>query len=145
MKLKQMAAAGTDSKGRGKAAPQTDTRQKQTAQPVLFEYHDAGAHKVCIAGSFNEWRPDGLEMVNLSDGKWVKNLLLPPGAYEYRLIVDGQWICDPKAHSTVPNPFGDLNSVVQVVDSSFTSSSTGSDQKRTSTARSRPVSVQAHS
>ncbi len=87
---------------------------KQSMQPVLFEYRDEHARKVCIAGSFNDWKPDGLDMIDMGQGKWAKNLLLAPGIYEYRLVVDGKWICDPRARNSAPNPFGELNSILQV-------------------------------
>ena len=41
----------------------------------------------------------------------------PPGTYEYRLVVDGQWTTDPMAKETVPNPFGGRNSVLKVASS----------------------------
>ena len=39
---------------------------------------------------------------------------MPAGTYEYRLVVDGQWIADPLAKETVPNPFGGRNSILKV-------------------------------
>jgi hypothetical protein len=32
-------------------------------------------------------------------------------------VVDGQWIPDPLARETVPNPFGGRNSILKVADS----------------------------
>jgi hypothetical protein len=42
---------------------------------------------------------------------------LAPGTYEYCLVVDGQWMPDPLARETVPNPFGGRNSVLKVATS----------------------------
>jgi len=53
-------------------------------------------------------------MVLLGDGRWRKELVLPPGVYEYRLVVDGEWMTDPLGQTTSPNPFGGLNSVLKV-------------------------------
>ena len=53
-------------------------------------------------------------MVSLGDGRWAKELVLPPGVYEYRLVVDGQWMPDPGATDSAPNPFGGMNSVLKV-------------------------------
>ena len=39
---------------------------------------------------------------------------LPPGTYEYCLVVDGNYIPDPQAQEAVPNPFGGWNSVLKV-------------------------------
>ena len=53
-------------------------------------------------------------MIALGEGRLAKDLALPPGDYEYCLVVDGQWTPDPKATETVPNPFGGVNSVRRV-------------------------------
>ena len=79
-----------------------------------FEFTDAGAREVCIAGSFNDWHPAAFPMVDLGGGHWVKELVLPPGAHEYLFVVDGQWRPDPGARTTTPNPFGSVNCVVTV-------------------------------
>ena len=49
-----------------------------------------------------------------SSGVWQTKLKLPAGRYRYRLVVDGQWQQDPYNEMTESNPFGDLNSVVEV-------------------------------
>jgi hypothetical protein len=92
----------------------TGRSASQQWQPVHFELTNPSARKVCIAGSFNDWKPETTEMVPLGTGKWTKDLTLPPGTYEYRLVVDGKWMPDPTASRTVPNPFGEPNSVLTV-------------------------------
>jgi len=72
------------------------------------------AQEVCIAGSFNEWHPSATPMIRLEDGKWAKELALPPGRYEYRFVVDGQWVDDPAATELIPNSFGTANAVLLV-------------------------------
>jgi 1,4-alpha-glucan branching enzyme len=84
-------------------------------QPVHFEYVDPSARKVCLAGSFNNWQPESAQMTPAGGGRWVKDLALLPGSHEYRLVVDGRWMTDPRATRTRPNPFGEQNSVVDVV------------------------------
>lgn len=84
------------------------------AKPVHIEFTHASATAVAIAGSFNEWRPQATPMIRLDDGRWVKELVLPPGTYEYCVVVDGAWVSDPRANETVPNPFGGQNSVLRV-------------------------------
>jgi len=79
--------------------------------PLHFEYVNGTARKVCLAGSFNDWCPESTEMISLGGGKWAKDLMLPPGTYEYRLVVDGQWLADPGNRENVPNPFGSQNSI----------------------------------
>ena len=80
---------------------------------VRVEFVDQTATQVCIGGTFNDWRPTVTPMVPLGGGRWSKELALPPGVYEYRLVVDGMWMPDPRATETVPNPFGGVNSVLK--------------------------------
>jgi 1,4-alpha-glucan branching enzyme len=82
--------------------------------PVRFEFTHPTARTVCIAGTFDNWRPDAKPMHSLGGGRWMKETVLQPGTYEYRLVVDGQWIPDPLAKETVSNPFGGRNSVLRV-------------------------------
>jgi hypothetical protein len=56
-------------------------------------------------------------MISVGKGRWVKELVLQPGVYEYRLVVDGAWMPDPLATATVPNPFGEMNSILKVSES----------------------------
>jgi hypothetical protein len=39
---------------------------------------------------------------------------LGPGRYQYKFLVDGEWIVDPAASQNVANAFGTLNSVLEV-------------------------------
>jgi 1,4-alpha-glucan branching enzyme len=85
---------------------------KKPAVRVAFTHPTAKA--VAIAGCFNDWRPEATPMVALGNGRWIKSIVLPPGTYEYCLVVDGQWLPDPLANESIPNPFGGLNSLLKV-------------------------------
>jgi 1,4-alpha-glucan branching enzyme len=87
---------------------------RHESKRIHFEFTSSAAESVAIAGSFNDWQPNATPMVALGQGRWAKDLVLPPGKYEYRLVVDGQWTPDPLAAETVPNPFGGVNSVREV-------------------------------
>jgi len=95
-------------------------RNGETTPLTHIEYTNADAGSVFVAGTFNDWHPMATEMINLGNGRWAKDLTLPPGTYEYRLVVDGQWVADPRALESVANPFGDLNSVLKVSPSKTT-------------------------
>ncbi len=90
------------------------TLRKNQTHPVRIEFHNGQARGVCIAGSFNDWHPSAMPMLHMSHDRWVKELALPPGRYEYLLVVDGVWVCDPSAPEQVPNPHGGHNSVLIV-------------------------------
>ena len=72
------------------------------------------AEEVGIAGSFNDWHPSVTPMIRLNDGMWAKELALPPGRYEYRFVVDGEWVDDLAATELIPNVFGTANAVLVV-------------------------------
>jgi 1,4-alpha-glucan branching enzyme len=82
--------------------------------PVRFEFTHPTASAVCIAGTFNHWHATAKTMHSSGNGHWLKETVLAPGTYEYCLVVDGQWMPDPLARETVPNPFGGRNSVLKV-------------------------------
>jgi 1,4-alpha-glucan branching enzyme len=86
-------------------------------EPVHFEFTHPTATTVCIAGTFNDWQPEAKPMMPIGDGRWLKETALPPGIYEYCLVVDGEWMPDPGTRETVPNPFGGMNSLLKVAHS----------------------------
>jgi 1,4-alpha-glucan branching enzyme len=86
----------------------------RSGSAVLLETYQPDAIDVCVAGSFNNWQPQATPLVPLGNGKWAKELTLPAGSYEYRFVVDGQWVTDPKAEVVAPNPFGSENAVLTV-------------------------------
>ena len=97
----------------------TSTKPKPAARihrtaVAHVEFQHATARDVCIAGNFNDWHPAASPMVAMPGGRWVKELALPPGRYEYRLVVDGVWQDDPAAKESVDNGFGSRNAVLNV-------------------------------
>ena len=91
------------------------TAKSRSATPLTrIDYLNAQATSVFVAGTFNDWHPKVTEMLNVGNGRWAKELTLAPGGYEYRLVVDGQWMTDPACHDSAPNPFGGRNSVLTV-------------------------------
>ncbi len=97
-----------------KKQQQTSTGNGHASGTIRLELLNPAAACVCIAGTFNQWRPEVTRMILLGGGRWVKELVLPSGIYEYRFVVDGQWMADPQAAESVPNPFGESNSVLRV-------------------------------
>ena len=73
---------------------------------------------VNIAGSFNDWNPENLPLRRIAGGRWGRDLDLPAGRYEFRLVIDGVWADVPDASDTVENSFGSHNAVLIVAQSS---------------------------
>jgi 1,4-alpha-glucan branching enzyme len=97
-----------------KKSAQRQRKRRTTVRTVHIELIHPSATKVCVAGTFNDWKPETGEMKRLDKGRWVKNLALRPGTYEYRLVVDGRWMPDPRADHAVVNVFGERNSLLTV-------------------------------
>ena len=84
------------------------------ANRISLELIKPEAKHVCVAGSFNEWKPERTPLVARGHGRWAGDLAVKPGRHEYLFVVDGQWVPDPNAKESVQNPFGGTNSVLVV-------------------------------
>jgi len=70
------------------------------------------ATRVFLAGVFSNWQPQ--RMRRQKDGTFVLILPLGAGEYEYKFVVDDEWVTDPDNLLHAPNPYGTLNSVAAV-------------------------------
>jgi 1,4-alpha-glucan branching enzyme len=88
------------------------------SREIVVRYRDPAANDVRIAGDFNGWVPDrGVRSLIESEGQtrvWTKILSLPPGTYEYRYVVDGEWREDPDNPEAVTSSVGGRNSLLVV-------------------------------
>ena len=71
------------------------------------------AKKIIVAGSFNKWNEQLFKMKKTKDG-WELTLQIKPGVYQYRFIVDGQWMEDPHNPHKTENEFDEYNSVIDI-------------------------------
>ncbi len=78
---------------------------------IRFTYYDPRARQVYLAGDFNGWDVTATPMKRDDQGVFSVVVPLGPGRYEYKFVVDGQWVADPYNPVTV-GPYG--NSVIQV-------------------------------
>jgi len=84
-----------------------------TPSTVRFSFVKPDADEVFVAGSFNNWNPTTTRLNPAGHGRWVTELVLPPGRYEYQFVADGRWMPD-FSREVVINPFGQFNSVLVV-------------------------------
>jgi hypothetical protein len=71
------------------------------------------AKKVILAGSFNKWDENLFEM-HKTDNGWELTLQMKPDVYQYRFIVDGNWMEDSNNANKTENEFGEYNSVLDI-------------------------------
>ena len=88
---------------------------RATAKGALFVQPATLGTRVQIAGEFNGWRPERAPMVrNEGLGVFELRLDLPPGAYRYRLVIDGRWCTDAHNPERVWNAFGEADNLLRV-------------------------------
>jgi 1,4-alpha-glucan branching enzyme len=76
---------------------------------ISFTLSAPDARNVKLAGDFTGWEDAAREMTRQSNGSWKTTVTVAPGQHEYRFIVDGQWVDDPRCDVRKPNPFGGEN------------------------------------
>lgn len=69
------------------------------------------AKNVSLAGDFSGWQP--VRMRKQADGSFVASIPGVSGKFQYKFVVDGQWIHDPDHANRVSDSYGGLNSVGQ--------------------------------
>ena len=96
------------------AAPVVPAETKPVLRRVKFSIPAASGLPVFVAGSFNDWDPEGIPMKE-KDGVYTATVSLAPGEYEYKFIVNGFWTMDPDpTREWRANGLGTLNSVITV-------------------------------
>ncbi|HWT01596.1 MAG TPA: M56 family metallopeptidase [Pyrinomonadaceae bacterium] len=71
------------------------------------------ARIVAVAGSFNNWNQSQFLFARVGN-EWVCKINLPPGEYEYKFIIDGDWLLDPLNPKKRNDGRGHVNSVLVV-------------------------------
>lgn len=84
------------------------------SKPAEFKFFAPQAKKVNLAGSFNNWNTREIAAKKDTSGSWSVKLNLKPGKYEYKFLVDGNWVNDPRCASCVPNTFGTQNCILEL-------------------------------
>lgn len=84
------------------------------AKPTEFKLYAPGAKRVTVAGTFNKWDSKKLLAKKDNKGNWVAKVALKPGKYEYKFVVDENWVTDPRCTTCVANALGSHNCVTEV-------------------------------
>jgi len=80
-----------------------------------FFCDDPNASCVKIVGSFNNWNTSEESLMERKkDGTWSKSIILAPGTYQYRFLIDDDWVEDQNNPNQVDNSFGGKNSVIRI-------------------------------
>lgn len=90
------------------------TKNGSLRKAQTFSFTAPAATSVLLVGDFTNWQERPIPLRKEADGIWHVKLELPPGAYHYRFLVDGEWRDDAECSLRVPTPFGSENAVRQV-------------------------------
>jgi len=81
---------------------------------VLFKLNAPQAKEVYVTGDFNNWKVDDTSRMIAENGNWMKKLDLRFGRYRYRFVIDGKWTEDPVNPTKEVNPYGEMDSLIEV-------------------------------
>jgi 1,4-alpha-glucan branching enzyme len=90
--------------------PRKNGRKTVAKRRTYFKISAPEAGAVKLAGSFNESDPTARQLRVDDGGVWKTGMMLEPGVYEFRFMVDGAWSNDGES-PRVPNPFGADNCI----------------------------------
>ena len=80
-----------------------------------FTFRASGVREVHLVGDFNRWTLSNDSLLwQKEEGVWQKRIFLVPGHHRYKFVVDGQWVTDPGNDHIEPNPYGGMDSVLDV-------------------------------
>jgi len=83
---------------------------------VVFSVFAPDAKEVYVAGEFNGWKRDDSSRMEAKNGTWFKRVNLRSGRrYHYRFILDGKWTEDPRNPLKETNPYGEMDSLIEVL------------------------------
>ena len=92
------------------------SKQKIKRRRVTFSFESSDAKEVILIGDFNNWSKIKHPMKSNNDGMWNKSVMIPPGRYEYKFLVDRQWEEDPQNDQICLNSFGTYNNVFNLTE-----------------------------
>jgi hypothetical protein len=83
-------------------------------KPLLFRLdHFPEARNVFVCGDFNGWNQTELALSKVGR-EWQLPYVLSPGNYQYKFIVDEQWVLDPANDISIEDGAGNKNSFLVV-------------------------------
>jgi 1,4-alpha-glucan branching enzyme len=89
-------------------------RETAAHREVTFAVYKPQAQRVFVSGAFNGWSKDATPLIRRPNRDWKTTIPLTPGLHEYKFVVDGNWMIDPRASKSSANGLGTLNSVIEV-------------------------------
>jgi len=77
-----------------------------------FTVNAPDAKAVYLAGEMSDWKDNVFKMHRAENGNWDLTLYLQQGAWQYKFVVDGQWLSDKNNPKTTADGNQGYNSVI---------------------------------
>jgi len=92
------------------------TKTRRSCRVTFAVPPELDARKAALCGEFNEWNIRSLPMKRRKDGRFSLTISLATGQrYRFRYVLDGKrWENDQAADGQMPNPYGSMDSLVEV-------------------------------
>lgn len=90
------------------------TKSTLSKKKVSFAFYGPEAKDVFVVGDFNQWNETAHPMKKDSQGIWRKSIIVAPGSYEYKFLVNGKWENDQNNEVVRENTFGTRNNLFVV-------------------------------
>jgi len=81
---------------------------------VVFCVSAPQAREVYLVGDFNSWKVGAESRMERENDTWRKSVNLTSGKYHYRFVIDGVWTEDVNNPAKETNPFGTMDSLLEV-------------------------------
>lgn len=83
---------------------------------VTFSIEAKDAKEVSVVGDFNEWKAESGALGKLKNGTFKGTFDLPKDSeYEFKYVIDGNYVNEPEADSYKWNDFGGTENSVLLV------------------------------
>ena len=95
---------------------ETPSAEPESENPLKdFVFSSSNAREVHLVGDFNRWTLSTESLLwQKEEGVWQKRIFLGPGRHRYKFVVDGQWVTDPRNDHIEANPYGGMDSVLEI-------------------------------
>jgi chromosome partitioning protein len=87
---------------------------RRVPEGILFTLVAHNAESAHLVGDFKGWISNSVTMKNERSGLWSLVVPLRPGRYQYRFVIDGEWITDPSNPAVEVDSLGRPTSVIEV-------------------------------
>ena len=91
-----------------------DMVEKSGTRITFIFVPSAPIKQAWLVGNFNDWKVGADKMKPMADGSFRMNKKLSMGRFEYKFYADEIYWNDPDAEAQAVNPFGSLNSVIEI-------------------------------